>query len=153
MPRLVSGNWRIFLKQRNGASDPPRPKATPKPMLLEASGSPWDPLRFLSGTSLERVSRGFEVEIGPYRHMVRRLFPAAHIAIDPDIDQPIAGLRRQQQMIDAQTVVFLPRARLIIPECVLSRCVGNRAQRVGEPEAKQRLKTFAGGRAKQRVID
>src|SRR5258706_6801084 len=80
---------------------------------------PRGPASVPAGTSPKPVLRGFEVEIGPYRHMVRRLFPAAHIAIDPDIDQPIAGLRRQQQMIDAQTLVFLPGASLVIPERVL----------------------------------
>src|SRR6266478_5436483 len=61
-----------------------------------------------------RISRRLEVEVSPYRHVVRRLFPAAHIAIDPDIDQVIAGLRRQQQMIDPQTLVFLPGTGLVI---------------------------------------
>src|SRR6266478_5436484 len=61
-----------------------------------------------------RISRRLEVEVSPYRHVVRWLFPAAHIAIDPDIDQAIAGLRRQQQMIDPQTLVFLPGTGLVI---------------------------------------
>jgi len=46
--------------------------------------------------------------------VVRRFFPGAHIAVYPDADQPVAGLRRQQEMIDAQAMVFLPGARLII---------------------------------------
>src|SRR5882762_5805643 len=47
-------------------------------------------------------------------------------------------------MIDAQSLVFLPGARLIIPECVLAGGIGDGAQRVREPEAEQGLKAFAG---------
>jgi hypothetical protein len=32
--------------------------------------------------------------------MVRRLLPAADVAVDPDIDEPVAGLRGEQQVID-----------------------------------------------------
>ncbi len=78
---------------------------------------------------------------------------AAHIAVDADIDQPVAGLRRQQQMIDAQAVVFLPGAGLIIPEGVLAGRVGDGAQRVRQPEAEQRLEAFAGRGAEQGVVD
>ena len=56
-------------------------------------------------------------------------------------------------MIDAQAMVFLPGARLIIPECVLPGGVGDGTQRVREPKAEQRLKAFTGGGAKQGVID
>ena len=77
--------------------------------------------------------------------MVRRFFPGAHIAVDADIDQAVAGLRRQQQMVDPQSLVFLPGAGLIIPECVLAGRVGDGAQRVGQAEAEQRLEAFAGG--------
>src|SRR5258708_4107649 len=84
-----------------------------------------------------RLLRRLTIEIRPHRDMARGLFPAAHITVDPDIDQPVAGLRRHQQMIDAQAVVFLPGAGLIIPKCILAGCVGDGAQRVREPEAEQ----------------
>ena len=56
-------------------------------------------------------------------------------------------------MIDAQAVVFLPGAGLIVPECILAGRIGDGPQRVGQPEAEQGLKAFAGGGTKQRVID
>src|SRR6266446_1358360 len=93
--------------------------------------------------------RRLKVEVDPHRDVVRRFFPGAHITIDSHIDQPVAGLRRQQEMIDAQAMVFLPGARLIIPECVLPGGVGDGTQRVREPKAKQRLKAFTGGGAEQ----
>src|SRR5258705_10119462 len=52
---LVSGNWRIFFETAKWRIGAPRPKATPKPMLLEASGSPW--ARF--GSCQELASSGF----------------------------------------------------------------------------------------------
>jgi hypothetical protein len=52
--------------------------------------------------------------------VVRRFLPGAHIAVDADIDQAVAGLRRQQQMIDAKSMVLLPGTGLIIPEGVLA---------------------------------
>src|SRR5882724_10341477 len=94
-----------------------------------------------------------QVEVDPHRDVVRRLFPAAYIAVDSDIDQPVAGLRREQEVIDAQAMVFLPGARLIVPECVLSGGVGDGTQRVREPKAEQRLKAFAGGGTEQGVVD
>src|SRR5216684_9382784 len=55
-------------------------------------------------------------------------------------------------MIDPQSPVLLPGAGLVIPERVLAGRIVDRAQRVGEAKAQQRLKTFAGGWAKQRVL-
>src|SRR5450759_1486469 len=98
----------------------------------------------------EETSRRLQIEVRPYRHVIRRLFPGAHIAVDTDIDQAVAGLRRQQQMIDPQTVVLLPGAGLIIPECVLAWRVGDGAQRIRQPEAEQELKALAGSGAEER---
>ena len=92
-----------------------------------------------------RAAHGrLQIEIDPDRHVVRRLLPGPHIAVDPDIDQPVAGLRRQQQVVDADAVVLLPGAGLIVPEGVLAGRIGDRAQRVGQPEAEQRLKALRG---------
>src|SRR4051794_19977956 len=66
---------------------------------------------------------GLKVEIGPDRNVVRRLLPGPHMAVDPDPGEPVAGLRREQQMVDAQSPVFLPCAGLIIPERVLARSI------------------------------
>src|ERR1700682_4524165 len=55
-----------------------------------------------------RALRRLKVEIDPDRHVIRRLFPGAHIAVAPGVAEPVAGLWRQQQMIDAQALIFLP---------------------------------------------
>ena len=39
-------------------------------------------------------SRRLKIQIDPDRHMVGRFFPGPHIAIDPDLDQTVARLRR-----------------------------------------------------------
>ncbi len=72
--------------------------------------------------------------------------------VDPDATQPVAGLRRQQQMVDPDAVVLLPGAGLVIPERVLAGLVGDRAQGVGQAEVQQRLEAFPCGRQEQRVI-
>ena len=56
-------------------------------------------------------------------------------------------------MVDAQAMVLLPGAGLIVPERVLAGRVGDRAQCVRQPEAEQRLEAFAGSGAKQGVVD
>ena len=38
--------------------------------------------------------------------------------VDAGGDEPVGGLRRQQQMVDADAVVLLPGAGLIVPEGV-----------------------------------
>ena len=52
------------------------------------------------------------------RDMVGRLFPAAHMLVDAARNKPVGGLGREQQMIDANPVVLLPSARLVIPKCI-----------------------------------
>ena len=78
--------------------------------------------------------------------MIGRLLPGPHIAVDPDLEEAVAGLWRQQQMIDPQALVLLPGAGLIIPEGVLARGVGDRAQRVGQarPSSAWKLSRVAG---------
>ena len=75
------------------------------------------------------------------------------MAVDAGIDQPVGGLRRQQQMIDADAVVLLPGAGLVIPERVEVGCVADGADGVGEAEIGQRAELLAGLRQKQRVLD
>ena len=53
--------------------------------------------------------------------------------------QPVAGLRRQQQVVDPDAPVLLPGAGLIVPEGVLAGLVRDGPQRVGQAEAEQGL--------------
>ena len=61
------------------------------------------------------------VQIDLDRHVVGRLVPAAHMLVDAGIDEAVGRLRRQQQVVDADAVVLLPGAGLIIPERVERR--------------------------------
>jgi len=83
--------------------------------------------------------------------VVRGLFRGAQLLVDFDAFQPVGGLRREQQMVDAQTVVLLPGARLIIPEGVLSGGVRDRAQRLRIAGVQQLTEFGAGLRQEQRV--
>ena len=71
----------------------------------------------------------------------------------PAAVQPVGGLRRQQQVVDADAVVLLPGAGLIIPERVEARVVADRANRIGQPEIAEARKLRAGLRQEQRVVD
>ena len=95
----------------------------------------------------------FQIKINPDRDVVGRLLPAAHIAIDADIDEPVAGLRRKQQVVNPQAPILLPAAGLIVPEGVLAGRVGNRPNCVGQAKPEQRLKRLASSRTEQRIVD
>src|SRR4029077_14640541 len=71
----------------------------------------------------------------------------------PPLHKPGGCLARKEQMIDAQTLVFLPGARLVIPEGVLARRVGEGAQSVRQAQSEKRLKALSRGRSKQGIID
>ena len=75
------------------------------------------------------------------------------MAVDAGIDQPVGGLRRQQQMVDADAVVLLPGAGLVVPEGVEVAGVADGANGVGEAEIGQRAELLPGRRQEQRVLD
>src|SRR6185369_8174475 len=90
-----------------------------------------------------RSSR-LQVEIRPHWYVVGRLLPGAHIAVDADIGQAVAGLRREQEVVDPDAPVLLPGARLVVPERVEVWLVSYRAQRVRQPKAEQRVEGLPG---------
>ena len=63
-------------------------------------------------------SAGLDIQIDPDRHVVGRLLPGRGRACRCRRGQPVGGLRRQQQVVDADAVVLLPGAGLIVPERV-----------------------------------
>src|SRR5439155_18090029 len=69
-----------------------------------------------------------------HRHVVGGLFPAAYVAIDGGRRQPVGGLRREQDVVDPDAVVFLPGPSLVVPERVEARLVAAGADRVGQPK-------------------
>ena len=91
------------------------------------------------------------IQIDPHRHVVGRLFPGPHVAIDADAGEPVGGGRRQQHVIDADAVVLLPGAGLIIPERIEAGIVAGGAQRIGQAEIDQRAEFVARARQEQSV--
>ena len=65
--------------------------------------------------SSKRSAR-LDIEVDVNRDVVGGLLPAAHMLVDAGGDQPVGGLWRHQDMVDADAVVLLPSARLVIPE-------------------------------------
>ena len=59
-----------------------------------------------------------QIEVDGHRNVVRRLFPGTHVLFDRRRGKTIRGLGRQQQVVDADAVVLLPGAGLIVPERV-----------------------------------
>src|SRR5947208_12290867 len=99
------------------------------------------------------ASSSAEFEIGPYWHVVGRFFPAAHVLVDACADQPIGGLRREEKMVDADPVILLPGARLVVPKRVGARAVASGADRVEQSEVVEGAEFLPGARQKYRVVD
>src|SRR5258705_3217596 len=72
-----------------------------------------------------------DLQIAPDRDMVRWLLLAARALVDAAIGEPVDGLRRQGQVVDAQTVVLLPGAGLVMPEGVVAGLRISRRDGVG----------------------
>ena len=72
--------------------------------------------------------------------------------VDACAGQPVGGLRRQQQVVDADAPVLLPGARLVVPERVEPLVVADRADGVGQAQAGQRAELGPGLRQEQRVL-
>ena len=73
--------------------------------------------------------------------------------VDAGADQPVGGLRRQQHVVDADAVVLLPGAGLIVPEGVEAGSSVERAHGIGQAEMGQRAEVLARLRQEQRVVD
>ena len=76
--------------------------------------------------------------------MVGGLLPAAGVLVDAGGDEPVGRLRRGQDVVDADAVVLLPGARLIVPERVDAGPRQAGAHDVGEPEVQERAVGGAG---------
>jgi hypothetical protein len=77
---------------------------------------------------------------------------AAGPAVDVDGVQPVGGLWREQQVVDAQTIVLLPGAALIVPIAVAVRLVVQGAVGLGVAQVEQDPKTPPGLRLAQGVV-
>src|ERR1700734_664521 len=76
-------------------------------------------------------------QLDPHRRVVGGLVAPAHLLVDRDRLQFIGSLGGQKQMVDADAVVLLPGARLIIPKGVEAGSVRGRAQGVDQTEREQ----------------
>ena len=72
--------------------------------------------------------------------MVGRLFTASNVLVDLTVLQQVRSLWRQQEVVDADAVVTVPGARLIIPERIVTRAPRPGAKGFGEPKVYDALK-------------
>ena len=91
----------------------------------------------LPGARRSTTATGFTrrrslAELDPGRRVVARFLLAPRPFVDAGASQPVGGLGRAQQMVDAEARVALPAAGGVVPEGVELLLVGmERAQRVG----------------------
>src|SRR6185437_901338 len=90
-------------------------------------------------------------ELAPHRHMVGRLVPATHMFVDAAGLEAIGRLRRQHNVIDADAVILLPCARLVVPEGVAVRLRVTGAECIGEAEILDALQRRTGFRLVQLI--
>src|SRR5580692_10400233 len=111
----------------------PRPASPPRLRdQQETRTRPQRSLSFIPASS--RVRERSRRQVDPHGCMVGGLVAGSHLLVDRDRLQLVGGLRRQEQMVDADAVVLLPGASLIIPKAVEARSVGGGAQGVDEAE-------------------
>src|SRR5690242_4988846 len=99
-----------------------------------------------------RVLFLLEIEATPDRRVVGRLIEAARLAVDLAITEAIGGLGREQQVVDAQALVALPAARLIIPEGIAMGIGTACAKGVGIAEIDDRAEMRPAFRLAQGVL-
>ena len=72
----------------------------------------------------ERAAGPFSAEVDAHRHVVGRLVEVPQLLVDRDRAQAVGRPGREQQVVDAQALVALPGAGLIVPEAVEAGLVG-----------------------------
>src|SRR5690606_1984646 len=92
------------------------------------------------------------VEVDADGDVVGRLFAGAHFLVDRDAAQAVGGLRREEQVVDADAVVALPGAGLVVPERIEAVLVGDGAQGVCEAEVEKGAELRARLRQEQRIL-
>ena len=84
--------------------------------------------------------------------MVRGFFAAAQVFFDPAVAQQVGALRCQEEVIDANPVVAVPGAGLIIPERVVSCLCLAGAEGLGVAQIEDATESRAALGPKQCVI-
>src|SRR6185503_6683701 len=80
----------------------------------------------------------------PNGHVVGRLLPAAGELVDAGSVEAVGRLRRHQDMVDADAMVLLPGAGLVVPEGVDAGLRVAGAHRVGEAQVDERTERGPG---------
>src|SRR5262249_31617064 len=93
------------------------------------------------------------IQFRPYRYVIRRLVAFAHMLVDAAILQPVQALRRQQNVIDADALVFAPGSGLVIPKGILAGLGVTGAESIGETQIFDATPGGFGLGLEQRVID
>src|SRR5688500_17992705 len=90
-----------------------------------------------AASAARRASLALQREARFHRHVIARLFPAAHVRVDGDALEAVGGLRGEQQVVDADAFLALPAEGLEVPEGEAG-LVGDGAYRICQAEVLQR---------------
>ena len=88
---------------------------------------PRRPSEWCLGSELNR-------QLAPDRRVVRGAVLGPRLLVDFAHRDPVGGVRRQQQMIDPQTLVAVPATGLIVPKGVAVRLAVENAVGIGQSE-------------------
>ena len=91
----------------------PGPRAQALGRLLWTPEQVWGDI---GGGDRARLPR--RVDLAPDRGVVGRFLLSPRVFVYARCREPVGGLRRQQQMVDQQAEILLPRAALVVPETV-----------------------------------
>src|SRR6185437_14699092 len=100
----------------------------------------------------DAVLSRLDIEIDVNRYVVGRLVPRPHMAVDAGIDQPVGGVRREQQVIDADAVVLGPGSGLVVPERVEIAGIAGCTDGVSKTQIDQCPELLSGWGQKQRIV-
>ena len=93
-----------------------------------------------------------DVQLDPYRHVVRGLFAAAHMGVYLTICQQVSGLGRQQKVVNPDAVIAVVGARLVIPKRVLFGGRVARTKRLCQAKGAQFAKFGTAFKTVKRII-
>ena len=114
--------------------------------------SPAHPVLRNFSATIAKIAARFRYPARPDRHVIGRLFAFANIAVYVAGAEPVGGLGRKQDMVDADALVLAPGPGLVVPEGILPGLAVAGAEGIGIAQIFDPAQRRPGLRLEQRVI-